>query len=453
MQTHPASYRDNSGHIFRHEGLVYRYVHPAYIPHYRKLMNSGLYEELVKKAKLIPHEELADSSRFPFTEGIVLLPEQVPFISYPYEWSFDMWKDAALLTMHIALASVQKDMILKDATPFNIQFHNGKPVFIDTLSFEPYEAGKPWVAYRQFCECFLAPLLLMHYCHPDTAKIFTVYPNGIPMDVLVSLLPKRSRWNMHTFLHVHLQAKLAGSKKQKGSSENNFSKQKLELLLKGLEGFVQKLSLKKTKTTWDDYYTDTILGDDYLQAKTALVRSFTSHISFTTAIDLGANDGHFSLLLGDDKTIMATDADHNCINELYLNNRRQGRQHILPLINNLSTPSPAIGWNNAERESMTSRLQADLVLALALVHHLAIAGNVPLQLLAAWLQPMGAYLIIEFVPKSDEKVKLLLQHRTDIFDGYTLENFKAIFAEKYDIIKEEQVGRTGRILFLMKRKA
>lgn len=453
MQIHPASYRDNSGHIFRHEGLVYRYIHPAYILHYRKLMNSGLYEELVKKTKLIPHEELTDSSRFNITEGIVLLPEQVPFISYPYEWSFDMWKDAALLTLHIALASLQKDMILKDATPFNIQFHHGKPVFIDTLSFEQYEAGKPWIAYRQFCECFLAPLLLMHYCHPDTARIFTLYPNGIPMDVLVSLLPKRSRWNMNTFLHVHLQAKLSGKQKQKTTGETNFSKQKLELLLKGLEGFVQKLSLKKTKTTWDDYYTDMILGDDYLQAKTALVKAFMGDMHFTTAIDLGANDGHFSLLLGDDKTVIATDADHNCINELYLNNRKQGRQHILPLINNLGTPSPAIGWNNTERESMTSRLQADLVLALALVHHLAIAHNVPLPLLAAWLQPMGAYLIIEFVPKSDEKVKLLLQHRKDIFDGYTLEDFKAIFAEKYNIIKEEQVGRTGRTLFLMKRKA
>ena len=364
-----------------------------------------------------------------------------------------MWKDAALLTLQIAIASLKKEMILKDATPFNVQFVNGKPLFIDTLSFENYEAGKPWVAYRQFSECFLAPLLLMHYCHPDTGKLFTAYPNGIPMDVLVSLLPKHSRWNMNTLMHVHLQAKFSGRSKQTANSQNNFSKQKLELLLKGLENFVQKLSLKKTKTTWDDYYTDTILGDDYLQAKTTLVKSFISEIDFKTVIDLGANDGHFSLLFDDDKAVIATDADHNCINELYLKIKKSNRANILPLVNNLTTPSPAIGWANTERDSITARLKSDLVLALALVHHLAIANNVPLHLIAGWLQLMGDNLIIEFVPKSDEKVKLLLQNRKDIFDDYSLENFKHIFAQKYQIVKEEKVGNTNRVLFLMKRIA
>ena len=454
MQTNPASYRDNSGFVFKQDGKVYRYMHPGYQVHYAQLMSSGLYEELVKKAYLIPHHEIEDINQFNFTEGRVILPEQIPFISYPYEWSFDMWKDAALLTLQIALASLQKEMILKDATPFNVQFVNGKPLFIDTLSFENYEAGKPWIAYHQFSECFLAPLLLMHYCHPDTNKLFTVYPNGIPMDVLVNLLPKRSKWNMGTFLHVHLQAKFAGKQKQKPKPgvENNFSKQKLELLLKGLESFVQKLSPKKVKTPWDDYYTDTILGDDYLAAKTTLVKSFSNFIDSKTVIDLGANDGHFSLLFGEDKSVVATDADSNCINELYLKIKKENLSNILPLVNDLTTPSPAIGWANTERESITTRLKADLLLALALVHHLAIAKNVPLHFIAGWLQPMGEHLIIEFVPKEDEKVKLLLQNRKDIFDDYSLENFRSIFTEKYKIVKEEKVGNTNRILFLMTRK-
>ena len=453
MQSHPASYRDTSGFVFKQNGQVYRYVHPNYQMHYAQLMQSGLYDELVKKGSLIAHEEITETGKFDFTDGKVLLPGQIPFISYPYEWSFDMWKDAALLTLQIATTSLKKGMILKDATPFNIQFYKGKPIFIDTLSFENYEEGKPWIAYRQFSECFLAPLLLMHYCHPDTGKLFTVYPNGIPMHVLVSLLPKRSKWNMNTFLHVHLQAKFSRKAKKQTAAENNFSKQKLELLLKGLESFVQKLSPKKIKTTWDDYYTDTILGDDYLAAKTTLVKSFSNFIDFKTVIDLGANDGHFSLIFGDDKNLIATDADANCINELYINIKKESRTNILPLVNNLTTPSPAIGWANIERESITSRLKADLVLALALVHHLAIANNVPLALIAEWLQPMGDNLIIEFVPKTDEKVKLLLQNRKDIFDDYSLENFRSIFAQKYTIVKEEKAGNTNRILFLMKRNA
>ncbi len=452
MRSHPASYRDTSGFVFTHEGEVYRHVQPGYETQYEKLMTNGLYDELVKKGRLIAHCEITDLEKFGFTDGRVLLPQQIPFISYPYEWSFDMWKDAALLTLQIAMASLKKDMILKDATPFNIQFYKGKPVFIDTLSFEDYEEGKPWIAYHQFSECFLGPLLLMHYCHPDANKFFTVYPNGIPIDLLVNLLPKRSKWNMGTFLHVHLQAKFSGKQNKKPVKENNFSKQKLELLLKGLESFIQKLSLKKVKTAWDDYYTDTILGDDYLAAKTTLVRSFCNFIDFKTVIDLGANDGHFSLLFNDDKHVIATDADPNCINDLYLNLKKEHKTNILPLVNNLTTPSPAIGWNNTERDSITTRLKADLVLALALIHHLAIANNVPLQLIADWLQPMGEHLIIEFVPKDDEKVKLLLQNRKDIFDDYTLTHFKTIFAAAFEIVKEEKVGNTNRVLFLMKRK-
>jgi hypothetical protein len=452
MLPHPASYRDNSGFVFEQNGKFYRYVHPGYEMHYSRLMKSGLYDELVRSEKLIAHEETAGQAAFGFTGGNVLLPQQLAFISYPYEWSFDMWKDAALLTLHIALAALKKDMVLKDATPFNVQFVNGKPLFIDTLSFENYESGKPWVAYHQFSECFLGPLLLMHYCHPDSGKLFTVYPSGIPMDVLVNLLPKSSRWNMNTFLHIHLQAKFSGKQQKRSGSESHFSRRKLELLLKGLEGFIGKLSPKKVKTAWDDYYTSTILGDAYLQAKTTLVRSFCNDIEYKTVIDLGANDGHFSLLFNEDKQVMATDADSNCINHLYLKIKKEGRGNILPLVNDLATPSPAIGWANTERDSFTARLKADLVLALALVHHLAIAGNVPLQKIAGWLQPMAGYLIIEFVPKTDEKVQLLLQNRKDIFNDYSAGDFKTAFAGAFQIIKEEEIGNTGRILFLMKRR-
>ena len=318
LQPLPSSYRDNDGFVFEKDGQVYRQIHPQYEAHYNSLFKSGLYDELVKKNWLIPHTEIDDAD-VNSGQGRIIHPEQIPFISYPYEWSFDMWKDAALLTLHVAISALQKDMMLKDATPFNIQFHKGRPVFIDTLSFENYEDGKPWAAYRQFTECFLAPLLLMHYCHPETAKLFAVYPNGIPMDVLLSLLPKKSRWNVNTFLHIHLQAKFSAKQKQKTGTQPHFSKQKLQVLLKGIESFVQKISLKKIKTTWDDYYTDTILGEEYLKVKTTLFQSFINQIDFKTVIDLGANDGYFSLLFSTEKKVIATDFDFNCINDLYLN--------------------------------------------------------------------------------------------------------------------------------------
>lgn len=453
MQQLASSYRDNNGFVFVETGTLLRYIHPQYLETYNYLMESGLYEELTKKKWLVPHQALAFHELVNKNGGIVIQPEKIPFISYAYEWPFDMWRDAAVLTLDIALAALKKDMILKDATPFNVQFANGLPIFIDTLSFDKYDETQPWIAYRQFCESFLAPLLLMHYQHPDLGKLFTLYPNGIPLEVVVKLLPGRSKWNINCYLHIHLQANAAKKAGNAKKRQQIFSRKKMEVLLNGLRNYVNNLSLKKAKTTWDDYYSETILGKEYFDAKVELVKQFTDEIEFTTAIDLGANDGPFSKLLKEKAAlVIATDFDPNCINHLYQQVKKEKIDVILPLVVDLLSPSPAIGWNNVERSSINERFRSDLVMALALVHHLAIAKNVPLHFIADWLHPMATYLIIEFVPKQDEKVQLLLQNREDIFDDYTLENFKTIFERKYDFLKEATVGNTNRLLFLMKRK-
>ncbi|MEJ7611671.1 MAG: hypothetical protein WKF88_10880 [Ferruginibacter sp.] len=383
---------------------------------------------------------------------MVILPAQMPFISYPYEWSFDMWRDAALVTLKIAIAAMEKSMMLKDATPFNIQFYKGRPVFIDTLSFEKYDETKPWIAYRQFCECFLAPLLLMHYDHRDTGKLFLTYPDGIPLDLVRALLPARAKWNLHVHLHITLQAKLSAKAGRGEEKKGNFSMHKLAVLLNGLIEVVKGLKIKKARSEWDDYYSDTISGDNYLSAKTALIKKFTDDLSFNTVIDLGANDGFFSMMLRDKAShIIATDADSNCVNELYRQVRKQGIKNIVPLVSTLHHPSPAIGWMNKERDSLTVRLKADLVLALALVHHLAITANLPLESIARWLHNMGEYVIIEFVPKSDEKVRLLLKKREDIFTDYSVEHFTATFKRYFTVLHREKAGNTDREIFLMKR--
>jgi hypothetical protein len=449
----PSSYRDNDGFVFKQDGKYYRLIKPSYFSHYDLLMNSGLYKSLVDAGRLVQHEE-TDAATFQTNiDCKIILPEQIPFISYPYEWSFDMWRDAAIVTLKIALQSLNFGMILKDATPFNIQFFKGRPVFIDTLSFEKYEEGTSWIAYHQFCECFLGPLLLMHYGHRDLGKLFMIYPNGIPLDVVKSILPFKSKFNVHVYLHIWLQAKMTAKPKRNEAEKKEFSIQKLGTLLNGLTSFVSGLSQKQIKSTWDDYYTDTILGNQYLEAKKLIVKKFVDTIPFKTVIDLGANDGYFSLLLKDKaENIIATDFDSNCINELYRKIRKDKIKNIVPLVSALNTPSPSIGWNNEERTSLTYRLNADLVLALALVHHLAIAANIPLEFIVKWLSEIGTYLIIEFVPKSDEKVKQLLANREDIFDAYNLESFKNIFYQFYEILSEEKVGGTKRVLFLMKRK-
>ena len=428
---------------------------PVYFEDYHLLYDSGLYKKLTDTGMLLKHEEInaAEHGIDSEEEGKIILPEQIPFISYPYEWSFDMWKDAALLTLSTATAAIEKGMVLKDATPFNVQFYKGKPVWIDTLSFTKYNEGTPWIAYRQFCECMLGPLLLMHYCHRDAAKIFLSFPDGIPLEVLITLLPKKTKWNLHIYLHIWFQAKIKGNAGKESKAHQQFSKQKMLLLLKGLQTLVKNTSLKKSKSVWDDYYTDTILGEKYLSAKKELVASFADKISFETVADLGANDGVFSLLLKDKaKHITAADADSNCINHLYLQLKKEGIKNIIPVVSELNHPSPAIGWANKERDQLADRIQSDLVLALALVHHLAIAANIPLNMIADWLSEISRFLIIEFIPQEDEKVKQLLAHRENIFTDYSLPSFKNTFSGKFDIMEEQEIGETGRRLFLMKRK-
>jgi hypothetical protein len=448
----PSSYRDNDGFVFKKNDTYYRLIKPSYFSHYEVLMNSGLYKALTDAGRLVKHEEIDASSFSQAIDGKIILPEQIPFISYPYEWSFDMWRDAAIITLKIAAQALEYGMILKDATPFNIQFFKGRPVFIDTLSFEKYEEGTSWIAYHQFCECFLGSLLLMHYGHRDLGKLFLVYPNGIPLDIIKSLLPLKSKFNVHVYLHIWLQAKMASKPEGEGSTKKEFAKQKLVTLLNGLISFVNGLSQKQMKSVWDDYYTDTILGNQYLDAKKVLVEKFVDSISIKNVIDLGANDGYFSLLLKDKaENIIATDFDSNCINELYRKIRKDKIRNIVPLVTTLNVPSPAIGWNNEERNSLTQRLHADVVLVLALVHHLAIGVNIPLSFIVKWLSEMGTYLIIEFVPKSDEKVKQLLKNREDIFDDYNLISFQNKFSEYYEFLMEEKIGNTDRVLFLMKK--
>lgn len=451
---HAASYKDRDGFVFKHNQKYYRCVNESYFAHYRLLMDSGLYNTLTKKKWLISHEEITNGPELNFAGAKVLLPQQIPVITYPYEWSFAMWQDAALLTLNIAKKSIEKGMMLKDATPFNIQFFNGAPVFIDTLSLEQYNETKPWIAYRQFCECFLAPLLLQKYCHIELGKIFAVYPDGIPLQVLTSLLPGKAKWNINNYLHVYLQASVKpGKNKNDTTAAKKFTKQKMLLLLNSLTDYVKGLKVKKNASTWDNYYAETILGDNYLQEKTKLAQTFMNDISFSSVVDLGANDGHFSLLLKNtDKQIVSIDGDINCINELYCKIRSEKIANILPLYNSLNNPSPAIGWNNNERTAFYDRIKGDLILALALIHHLAIGSNVPLSLIADWLVPMGNFLIIEFVPKEDEKVKLLLQNREDIFTDYTLLDFENVFGKYYNILKKQTVGNTARTLFLLQRR-
>jgi hypothetical protein len=452
INKHPASFRDPSGFIYEKDNRIYRFVSTAYKEDYQLLQASSLATELIKKDLLLPFHELPENHTGNANWLITLQPQPLSFISYAWEWSFEQLKDAALTTLQICRASLQKGMILKDATHFNIQFADGKPKLIDTLSFEKYKPGSPWVAYRQFCECFLNPLLLAVHCNMEVHKLMLSYPDGVPAKLTVSLLPYKTRWNVAVYLHVFLQAKLSSKKNTEiKASQTNLSQQKLDQLLQNLEDCIRKLHRKEQTTTWNNYYDETILSNDYLAEKKEIISSLLKEINYNSLIDLGANEGEFSKLCRKDALVVAADFDSDCINKLYLQIKKEKQKNILPLVLDLAYPSPATGWNNQERSAFFHRTKFDAVLALALVHHLAIGKNISLEQIASFFAQIANTLIVEFVPKSDPKVQEMLLHRTDVFAEYTQENFEFVFGSTFTIIKKVPIHSSVRTLYLLKK--
>jgi hypothetical protein len=454
---HPASFKDPSGFVFESEGKIYRQVNQYYAAQYRQLMDSGLYNLLVSRHQLIAHEEVAENITNAAEWYTTLLPEPVPTISYPYEWCFEQLQDAALLTLTVLKTALQHGMILKDATPYNIQFHKGRPVFIDTLSFDTYDPKQPWIAYRQFCQCFLFPLYLEHYLKTDIQRILSTYIDGIPVDIIAKLLPLKSRLSLGVWLHVYLQhsTSISTSASARTNKPNGaFSKKKLLDVIAHLNNIITNFPANKTyKTTWSNYYEDTILSKEYLQEKETIIREFCRQSKAQQVLDLGANDGYFSKLFASHQMqVIATDADNRCISRLYQEVKKNNIEHILPLILDIANPSPAIGFNNQERAAFHDRIKPDLVAALALVHHLVIGKNISLPVLASYFNNIAPELIIEFVPKEDEKVQQMLQSRPDTFPDYTIPVFEALFFQYFEVISKKNVPGTHRILYHLMRK-
>ena len=450
-----SSYRDPSGFMFKMEGVYYRQVNNFFKKDFDHFISSGCYDELVKTGLLIPHETINENLTGSADWYRTLKPEQLQFVSYPYEWSFDMLKDAALLTLNILKKALEKGMILKDATPYNIQFHRGRMVFIDTLSFEIYNEEEPWVAYRQFCESFLGPLLLMHYKKTPLQQLMLAWPDGIPLSALQVLLPAKSRFSFHTYLHIHLNAKFNKKPKSPNKQTIRFSRKKLNNLIDSLEILIKKLRLPPHTSTWSAYYEEAAERSNYLTEKKRIIIEWLDKIdSVKTAADLGANNGEFSYLLAEKKiTTLAGDFDPYCINDLYNNLKNKNNQNILPLLVDLSNPTPATGFNNEERPSFLSRCKFDLLIALALIHHLAVSKNIPFsKLIELFGLITTKYLIIEFVPKSDEKVQLLLQNRKDIFTNYNSQEFEKYFEKRFKITSKAPIADSGRTLYLMEKK-
>ncbi len=454
-----ASFRDPSGFIFTEKGTVYRQINKVYEKDYELLFSSGLYEELVSENLLLPHEEVKSLVPVGANGWKVIKPLQLSFISYPYEWAFSMLKDAALTTLEIQKRALAHGMSLKDASAFNIQFVDSHPVLIDTLSFEKYEEGKPWIAYKQFVEHFLTPLALMSYVDVRLNRMSAVYLDGIPVDLAAGMLPFKAKLKpsllFHVFAHAKSSKKYSDKKLDSNVKQRKFSKHALLGLLDNLEGAVKSLAWKPEGTEWEDYYEEdkNNYKSESLKHKGELVESYLKSIKAKQVWDMGANTGHFSRIAkSTGAKVLSFDIDFGAIEKNYRDIKRHSEKDILPLFSDLTNPTPAVGWENKERKSLFERGHADCIMALAFIHHLAIPHNVPFSYLAETFSKMGSHVIVEYIEKDDSQVQILLANRKDIFDHYTKKDFEAEFEKFFKIIKATPIKNSKRTLYLMAKK-
>jgi len=449
-----SSFRDRSGFLFYYENEIYRIINFSYKKQYEKFMNSELYQKLEEKNLIITHSEI-ENLDIDCDYYKIIKPEKIPFISYPYEWSFSQLKDAALLTLRIQKAAMKYGMTLKDGSAFNIQFHNGHPIFIDTLSFEIYEEGQIWKPYKQFCQHFLAPLALISKKDVRLNLLSKTFIDGIPIDLAAKLLPKTTFGNFGLMAHIHAHAKSQKHYENKDAKikQKTLSKRSFEGLIESLKSSIEKMTWNVDSTEWGDYYSDTNYTEKSFEEKKQFISLAIDQVKPKLVWDMGANTGVFSRLASTKGiNTISYDIDPLAVEKNYLSSSQNSEQNILPLILDLTNPSSGIGWNHDERMSIIQRGPADMVFALALVHHLAISNNVPLNKLAEFFSQISKFLIIEFVPKSDSQVKRLLLTRDDIFENYDEKNFEIEFSKFFKIINSKKILDSERTIYIMENK-
>ncbi len=453
-----SSFRDPSGFVFHQDQRIYRQVNQSYQKDYDFQISSGLYQHLVDKKMLIPHQEVAIAPPVPELAYRILEPEEIEFISYPYEWCFSELKDAALLTLAVQKLAIQHGMSLKDASAYNIQFRHGKAVLIDSLSFEIYPEGLPWTAYRQFCQHFLAPLALMAYRDVRLSQLFRIYIDGVPLDLASRLLPFRTRLNFGLLTHLHLHASAQKRYSDKDirpqAGGQKVSQTSILALVDNLEATIRKLSWQVGGSEWANYYSETNYSETATSSKTEIVRGFIQTVQPRSILDLGANTGVFSRIAAEmGIATIAADIDPGAVELNYLEVKKKKEKNLLPLILDLTNPSPGLGWENRERDAFFQRQSSEAVMALALIHHLAISNNLPLDHLAEFFSRLSKWLIIEFIPKEDSQVQRLLQTRKDIFESYHVDGFETAFSRCFQIREKRAVADSQRILYLMETRA
>ncbi len=432
------SFRDRSSRVFLRSGEVYRALMPVAQADWLRVSQQPFFQQLLSDCSVIRTRELSadEAARFDLSPSIaaVLHHDRIPFVTYPYEWSFSMLRTAALLHLEILTKAIEAGSILKDSSPYNVQFRGTKPVFIDIGSFVTHGENEPWTGYRQFCELMLFPLLLQAYKQIDLQPVLRTRLDGISAKEFLRHLSWRDRFRPGVFTHGWLQSLL---ERQTSSSQadtvgglksSGFDRRLIQQNLRKLTTLLQQLKWQPDTTQWSHYRHELPHVVQDLEVKSSFVRQVCEKYRRSLVWDLGCNDGHFSRIAAEHADdVIAMDQDHGCVERLYLELAANAAtpQNIVPLRIDLLNPSPAQGWRGRERSRLEDRGRPDLILCLGLIHHLVIAGNIPLPEVVDWLASLQSEVIIEFPSKQDPMVRSLLRNKVDQYDDYSLPALEA----------------------------
>ncbi|MDC3125834.1 hypothetical protein OA418_03250 [Candidatus Pelagibacter sp.] len=460
MKEETGSFRDPAGRIFYHQNKVFRKLSNRGFEKFEYLYKNEIIQKSIDSNYLIHSKLISDEEKKKINLSVkdnVIEHKSIPYISYPYEWSFTQLKEAALFHLDFNLFLLELDATLIDASAYNVQFIGNKPIFIDTLSIEKYKEGNPWIGHKQFCENFLNPLILKSKKGVKFNNWFKGNLEGIETEELNKLLGFFNKFSYNIFVHVHLLNKLDQKFKSKKSlqpinKKSFFPKKSLISLLNQLRKFIFELNDYKSITVWDDYSSNNSYSIVDEEKKKDIVSDFIKKNKFNLIADIGCNDGVYSYLALKNgcKNIIGFDFDINAINRAFLKSKEENL-NFLPLYFDASNPSTNSGWNEKERKSFKERANFDAIIALAFEHHLAIAKNIPLEEVIEWLVSLAPQGLIEFVPKNDPTIKKMLEIKGDIFPDYNDLNFEKFLSEKSNILQKNQTSQSGRIIYEYKR--
>lgn len=461
----PGSFRDRTGRVFFADGQVYRGLNAEALSQWAMLEQREFFRRYTAEGKLVDTRRVDSPGRLGQDEAHVwqgvLHHERIPFVSYPYEWSFGMLREAALLQLELLAAALDEGMILKDASPYNIQWQGSRSVFIDIPSFVAYEPGSPWVGYRQFCQLFLYPLFCTAYkglpFHPWLRGSIA----GIEPSECWSMMSLRDLFRggvfSHVYLHHHLQHRYSASHRNLGGEmrEAGFGRELIRANVRGLQRLLGKLRWRAARSEWSDYDTANVsYREGELVQKETFVRRAAASRRWRLAWDLGANTGRFSRIVAEQSDyVVAMDRDCLAVERMYQQLKQEGNSRILPLIMDLADPSVNRGWRGLERKSITNRSQPELVLCLALVHHLVITAHIPLDDFVRWLAELRAEIVFEFVTRDDPMVQRLLRFRGEQFPEYDQPVFERCADSWFETLAKETLPGGTRVLYHLRPRS